>query len=84
MPIVSNGKERKRITALLVRFLNSYKPVMKCTGLSDEKFTTIKTVPYSGIGKVTYPGITDYDVFFELEASEPYPVNILAVDAQTA
>lgn len=85
MPVIGNDpSKRLRISALLVRFLNSYKPVMKCTDLPAEKFTSIRSVPYSGIAKVTYPGITDHDVCFELEASEPLPVNILSVDAQTA
>ncbi|MBO7732248.1 MAG: hypothetical protein J6S67_06840, partial [Methanobrevibacter sp.] len=85
MPVISNDPSRRlRITALLVRFLDSYRPVLKCPGLSDEKFTAIKTVPYSGIAKATYPGSTDHDVCFELEAIEPEPVNILSVDAQTA
>lgn len=85
MPVVNNDVSgRRRITALQVRFLNSYMPVMKCTGMSDERFTTVKQIPYSGIGKITYPGSTDYDVTFELEAEEPRPVNILSVDALTA
>ena len=85
MPVIGNDpSKRLRISALLVRFLESYKPVMKCGDLPDEKFTSIKTVPYSGIAKVTYPGVTDHDVTFELEASEPVPVNILSVDAQTS
>lgn len=85
MPVVNNDVSgRRRITALQVRFLNSYMPVMKCTGVADEKFTTVKDLPYSGIGKVTYPGITDHDVTFELEAENPQAVNILSVDAMTA
>jgi hypothetical protein len=83
MPVI-NQKEQRRITALLVRFLESYMPVMKCTGVADEKFTTITSLPYSGVGKITYPGVTDRDVTFELEADEPRAVNILSVDAQTA
>lgn len=83
MPVI-NQKEQRRITYLLVRFLESYMPVMKCTGVADEKFTTITNLPYSGIGKITYPGATDRDVTFELEADEPRAVNILSVDAQTA
>lgn len=85
MPVVSgDASHRKRITALYVRFLESYMPVMKCTDLADEKFTTVKTLPYSGIAKITYPGITDHDVYFELIADKPEAVNILSVDAQTA
>ena len=85
MPVIGRDpSKRLRISALLVRFLESYKPVIRCTGLPDEKFNSITRVPYSGIAKATYPGETDHDVSFELEASEPYPVNILSVDAQTA
>ena len=85
MPVIGKDPSRKiKIVALLVRFLNSFKPVMKCTGLPDEKFNTIANVPYSGIAKANYPGITDHDVCFELEADGVDPVNILSVDAQTA
>ena len=84
MPIIGKDPSRPvRISNLLVRFLDSYKPVVKVTGLPDEKFTTI-TEPYSGIGKVNYPGATDHDVCFELQTDGLKPVNILSVDAQTA
>lgn len=85
MPVVGNDVTKKqRISALQVRFLESYRPILKVAGLPDEKFTSIKNVPYSGIAKVTYPGQTDHDVCFELEAEEPDPVTILSIDAQTA
>ena len=85
MPVVGNDVTKKqRISALQVRFLESFRPILKVAGLPDEKFTSIKTVPYSGIAKVTYPGQTDHDVCFELEAEEPEPVTILSIDAQTA
>ena len=85
MPVIGNDpSKRLRISALLVRFLNSYKPVMKCTDLPNEKFTSIQNVPYSGIAKINYPGVTDHDRYFELEADDVDPVNILSVDAQTA
>ena len=85
MPVISSDPSKRiRITALLVRFLNSYKPVMKVPGMADEHFNSITNVPYSGISKVNYPGVTDHDVCFELEAEEVEPVTILSVDAQTA
>lgn len=85
MPVIGRDpSQRQRITHLLVRFLNSYRPVMKIPGLADEKFSSISEVPYSGIAKVTYPGQTDYDRSFELEAGETKPVNILSVDAVLA
>ena len=85
MPVIGNDpSKRVRISALLVRFLNSFRPVMKCTDMADEHFNSIQNVPYSGIAKMTYPGVTDHDVCFELEADDVKPVNILSVDAQTA
>ena len=85
MPVLSNDTSgRRRISALQIRFNNSYLPVMKCTDLPDEKFNTVQNVPYSGIAKANYPGITDHDVYFELKAEEPEAVNILSVDAITA
>lgn len=85
MPVVGNNPSKKQIIkTLLVRFLDSYRPVVKCPGLPDEKFNSISEVPYSGIGKVTYPGVTDHDVSFELEAADVHPVTILSIDAQTA
>jgi hypothetical protein len=85
MPVVAGElSKRQRISSLYVRFLNSYLPVVKCTGLPDEKFTTITERPYSGVGKVNYPGTTDRDVCFELKAGEIDPVNILSVEAQLA
>lgn len=85
MPVIGKDPSKRiRITSLLVRFLESYRPVMKCTDMPDEKFTSIQSVPYSGIAKVTYPGITDHDRCFELEANDVDPVNILSVDAETA
>ncbi len=85
MPVIAGDPSKRiRISTILVRFLDSYLPVMKITNLPEEGFSTITEVPYSGIGKVTYPGVTDHDVCFEIEADLPQAVNILSVDAQTA
>lgn len=85
MPVVAGElSQRKRISSLYVRFLNSYMPVVKCTDLPDEKFTTITQLPYSGVAKVNYPGNTDRDVCFELKTDGVKPVNILSVEAQLA
>lgn len=84
MPVVAGElSKRQRIANLYVRFLNSYLPVVKVTDLPDEKFTTITQLPYSGVGKVNYPGSTDRDVCFELKADGIKSVNILSVEAQT-
>lgn len=85
MPVVAGElSTRKRIASLYVRFLESFLPVVKVTSLPDEKFNSITQLPYSGVGKVNYPGSTDRDVCFELEAEGVKPVNILSVEAQLA
>ncbi|MCQ2397953.1 MAG: hypothetical protein MJ052_01450 [Sphaerochaetaceae bacterium] len=81
MPIIANDPTgKKRITNLLVRFLESYMPVMKIDGLSDEKFNGVEE-PYSGIRNITYPGISDRDVTFTLAIDKAKACNILAVNA---
>ena len=85
MPVVAGElSAKKQIKALYLYLLESYLPVVKVTGMSDEHFTTIQTLPYSGLAKVNYPGITDRDAHFELEATGTKPVNILSVEAQLA
>lgn len=85
MPVMANDPNgKKRITHLLVRFIDSWLPLLKVTGLPDEKFSTITQRPYSGVANITYPGSSDRDVYFELETQDVYPVNILAVNANLA
>ena len=86
MPIVGRDPSKPvRIAKLQVRFYNSFKPVVKVTGLPKEHFNTIRDadLPYSGVAYINYPGQTDHDVCFEIEADGIKPVNILSVDAQT-
>lgn len=84
MPLVTQDYTgKKRITALLVRFFESYRPDLKVDGKQDEVFADF-TEPYSGIKKITYPGDSERDVTFTLEISKPEPCTILAVDAQLA
>jgi hypothetical protein len=85
MPVVAGElSAQKRIVRLFVYFLESWLPVVKVTGRPYEKFTTITQTPYSGVGKVNYPGTTDRDVCFELETNGAKAVNILSVEAQLA
>lgn len=85
MPCIANDPNgKKRITNLIVRFLESYMPTLKVTGVADEHFTTIVNLPYSGVANITYPGQTNRDVYFELEAEDEKPVTILAVNALLA
>ena len=84
MPIINNDTSgKRRIVALQVRFVDSYLPICGWLNMPPEKFTTVQEVPYSGVAKVNFPGVTDRDVYFIIEANEPKPVNILSVDALT-
>ena len=85
MPVVNNDPSgKRRIVALQVRFLNSYLPICGVEEFPPETFTTIQELPYSGVAKINFPGVTDRDVYFIISASEPKPVNILSVDAITS
>ena len=85
MPVVNNDPSgKRRIVALQVRFVNSYLPICGVEEYPPENFTTVQDVPYSGVAKVNFPGVTDRDVYFIISASDPKPVNILSVDAITS
>ena len=84
MPVMTNDPTgKKRITALLVRFLESYRPELSIDNLPDEEFNDMEE-PYSGLKKITYPGTSDRDVTFTIKTENVYPVNILSVNAATA
>ena len=85
MPVINNDPSgKRRIVALQIRLLDSYLPICGWLNMPPEKLTTVPEVPFSGVAKVNFPGVSDRDVYFIIEASEPKPVNILSVDAQTA
>lgn len=82
MPVLTNDPTgKKRITRLLVRFVDSYMPEMHVADLPPERFDGEK---YSGIKPLTYPGSSDRDVDFTITMKEPRECNILAVNAETA
>lgn len=85
MPCVANDPNgRKRITDLIIRFLDSYMPTLSIDNLPDEHFTTVTELPYSGIAQITYPGQTNRDIHFELYDESVHPVTILNVNASLA
>lgn len=84
MPVLTNDPTgKKRITKLLVRFVDSFMPEMNCTDLPVERFASERQ-PYSGLKELTYPGYSDRDVDFTISMKDPVACTILAVDAQTA
>lgn len=81
MPVIANDPtSKKRIVNLLVRFLDSYLPVMECE--ANTEYFNDKTEPYSGIAQIDYPGVTDRDVTFTISIDEPKRCNILSVNAK--
>lgn len=81
MPVLNNDATgKKRIAAILPRFCNSYLPKAKCEGMADEYFTDIE--PYSGLKKLTFPGVSERDVSFGLSMSKPYECKVLTIEAQ--
>lgn len=83
MPVINQDPTgKKRIVSLLVRFLDSYLPVIKIPNRPDEHFNDV-TPPYSGLKKITFPGISERDVDFEIFDDGVKPVNILCINAQT-
>lgn len=83
LPVVSNDPTgKKRITNLLIRFVDSYWPTLKVDNLEDEVFSG--ETPYSGIKNITFPGITDRDAHFRITADLPKAVNILVINAVIA
>lgn len=83
LPVVANDPTgKKRITNLLVRFLESYFPILKIDYQDDEVFSGDE--PYSGIKNITFPGISDRDVCFQLSTDKPEAVNILVINAIVA
>lgn len=84
MPVLTNDPTaKKRIISLQVRFLNSEMPKIKIDNLPDENFYGI-TTPFSGVKEITYPGISDRDVYFIMETEKTKPVTILSVNANVA
>ena len=85
MPVIAGDPtSKKRITNLIVRFLDSYMPTLTVTDLPAEKFNTVTELPYSGMVKITYPGQSDRDVYFTFETDDVKEVNILSVNASLA
>lgn len=85
VPIQSNDPTgKKRITTLLLRFYNSFRPTVRLEARSEDEMITDFEEPYSGIKAVPYPGDSGRDVTFTLWTEDPKPCNVLAVNAELA
>ena len=81
MPVLNDDVTgKKRIAKLVVRFLESYRPVLQVEGRPDEPFTDFNE-PFSGIKSIDYPGEHKRDVYFTLTAHGAQPCTVLAVNA---
>lgn len=85
MPVLkSDPTGLKRIASLLVRFYESYLPVMKNSETNTEESFTGITEPFTGVKQITYPGSSAVDVTFTLETQKPERCTVLAVNAKLA
>ena len=81
MPVINNDVTgKKRITNLIVRFYDAYKPVL-VVGDKKEIFTDFDGC-YSGLKEIIYPGNSQRDVYFTLTIDDPKRCNILAINAK--
>ena len=84
MPVsTQDPTTKKRITGLLVRFLESYMPVLQMKGMNDELFSP-ESLPYTGVIQITFPGNYDRDVIWTLKQEDARPSCILSINAETA
>jgi hypothetical protein len=82
MPVLSNDRMKPTVIKnLLVRFHNSYLPVIK--SLPNEAVEVVnRDEPYNGVIKIPFPGSWETDVFFEIIHDKPNTCHILAVNAE--
>jgi hypothetical protein len=82
MPVLANDRMKpNNIKSLSIRFHDSFMPRIKSPNNGRED-TVSRPEPYTGIVPVPFPGVFDYDVFFELIADAPVPCRVLAVNAE--
>lgn len=83
LPVINSAdNNKKRITALLIRFLDSYLPLVSQTETREQ--TIYEDEPFSGVVSVPVEGNFNRDVFFKLEMKRPERCEILAVNANLA
>ena len=83
LPVINSAdNNKKRIAALLIRFLDSYLPLVSQTETREQ--TIYEDEPFSGVVSVPVEGNFNRDVFFKLEMKRPERCEILAVNANLA
>lgn len=83
LPVINSAdNNKKRIAALLIRFLDSYLPLVSQTETREQ--TIYEKEPFSGVVSVPVEGNFNRDVFFKLEMKRPERCEILAVNANLA
>jgi hypothetical protein len=82
MPVLANDRMKPNvIKSLSIRFHDSFMPRIKSPNNGRED-TIPKPEPYSGIIPIPFPGVYDFDVFFELIHDAPTRCRVLAVNAE--
>ena len=85
MPILTDGpNDQKRISAVILRFKDSFLPMVEAFPVSSAEPITGKAEPFSGVARVPFPGTHDRDVMAILATVKPGPCVILSVNVETA
>jgi hypothetical protein len=85
MPVLTDKpNEQKRISAALLRFKDSFLPLVEAFPVSSAEPITGAQEPFSGVKRVPFPGTHDRDVMMSLATDKPAPCTILSVNAETA
>ena len=81
MPVVNSVPDsRKRIVDLIIRFEDSFFPVVRCGDRPDELFSGDE--PFSGVKKIIFPGSSERDVYFSFYIRRPERCRVLCVNAE--
>jgi hypothetical protein len=85
MPVLTDKpNEQKRISAVLLRFKDSFLPSVEAFPVTSVERITGREEPFSGVVRVPFPGTHDRDVMVVLATDKPGPCTVLSVNAETA
>jgi hypothetical protein len=85
MPVLTDKpNEQKRISAAMLRFKDSFLPLVEAFPVSTAERITWLAEPFSGVARVPFPGTHDRDVMIAVSTDKPEPCVILSVSAETA
>jgi hypothetical protein len=85
MPILTDKpNDQKRISAVILRFKDSFLPTVEAFPASSVEWITGRKEPFSGVVRVPFPGTHDRDVMISIATDKPQPCTVLSMNAETA